>query len=97
MRVRVTNPVSSHSLSTSFFVDEPIQGVSLELLTPAPSGVAAALSPGGAASPPAIIVISDGGNGASASMRASVTSGSNLTFQWDFGDGAAYRTQQQDG
>ena len=101
-RVRVTNLVSSHSLTTSFFVDEPIQGVSLELLTPAPSGAPAAAAPAalsssGAVTPPSILVISDGANGAAATMRAAVTSGSNLTFHWDFGDGAAYRTQQEDG
>ena len=77
--VTVTNPVSSHSLSTSFFVDEAIDGMSMTLISPP------------------ILVIGQGAHGVTAKVRVDVTSGSNLTFEWDFGDDAVARTHQTDG
>ena len=77
--VTATNDVSSHRLSASFFVDEPIDGIMLTLLTPP------------------VLVIGRGASGVTARVRADVTSGSNLTFEWDFADAGAFRTHQDDG
>ena len=46
---------------------------------------------------PPVLVIGQGANGVTAKVRVDVTSGSNLTFEWDFGDSAASRTHQDDG
>ena len=46
---------------------------------------------------PPVLVIGQGANGVTAKVRVDVKSGSNLTFQWDFGDNAPKRTHQDDG